>query len=569
MYEIKLPSTSGIKYKPPGRKTRKKRLKEWFRKRCLGCIYCKKKGSRKYDLDSVEDTRKVSFFCRKFWKKTIDQSLPPPVEDFNAKLRALNAQNNDGPSNSSSMVTLPLTPSREATLRRSEDCKWKDSPKIGSTFLGDILGTRDKFLERLEYDRSIPRKKKAKDQTSEVLVADDSGVSANSSPLTRLRTAGGHHRDLGQDWAATGGLQDDDVTGIGSGSDRMLRLHSNRSLSSLGLRSDSMASVYSGAGDGRYGTVAVKGEVEFGLQYNYKTDSLMIRIKQCRDLAQVDAKRNRSDPYVKVYLLPDKSKSGKRKTKVKKHTVNPIFEETLSFNLSLEELKTRTLWLTVWHSDMFGRNDFLGEVMMPLEDKVFDDPAPVWYPLQERTEPFEESVSHKGDVMLALKFVPPGSDTSASGKAGKNKKSRGSLHVLVKEAKNLTGAKANGTSDPFCKSYLLPDKGRSSKQKTPVIRRCLNPAWNYTFVYDDVTLQDLNERALELTVWDHDRLGSNEFLGMVRLSLGTGKYQDKQVEWMDSHDREMALWRSMLDRPNFWVEGCISLRNSNVANSKV
>lgn len=33
--------------------------------------------------------------------------------------------------------------------------------------------------------------------------------------------------------------------------------------------------------------------------------------------------------YVKVYLLPDKSKSGKRKTKVKKHTLNPVFEETL------------------------------------------------------------------------------------------------------------------------------------------------------------------------------------------------------------------------------------------------
>lgn len=33
--------------------------------------------------------------------------------------------------------------------------------------------------------------------------------------------------------------------------------------------------------------------------------------------------------YVKVYLLPDKSKSGKRKTKVKKHTLNPVFEEVL------------------------------------------------------------------------------------------------------------------------------------------------------------------------------------------------------------------------------------------------
>ncbi len=33
--------------------------------------------------------------------------------------------------------------------------------------------------------------------------------------------------------------------------------------------------------------------------------------------------------YVKAYLLPDKSKSGKRKTKVKKHTLNPVFDEML------------------------------------------------------------------------------------------------------------------------------------------------------------------------------------------------------------------------------------------------
>lgn len=52
--------------------------------------------------------------------------------------------------------------------------------------------------------------------------------------------------------------------------------------------------------------------------------------------------------------------------------------------MSLNGLETRTLWLTVWHSDMFGRNDFLGEVRMPLENKIFDDPRPQWYPLQER-----------------------------------------------------------------------------------------------------------------------------------------------------------------------------------------
>ena len=57
-----------------------------------------------------------------------------------------------------------------------------------------------------------------------------------------------------------------------------------------------MASVYSGAGESRYGTVTVRGQVEFGLQYNYKAGALEILVRQCRDLAPVDVKKNRSDP---------------------------------------------------------------------------------------------------------------------------------------------------------------------------------------------------------------------------------------------------------------------------------
>ncbi|XP_057663088.1 uncharacterized protein LOC130898064 isoform X6 [Diorhabda carinulata] len=376
--------------------------------------------------------------------------------------------------------------------------------------------------------------------SSPMLASPRNGTkSATTSPVTSIS------KRIGHDWH-----HEEDL-------DRIVSLHGRASLSTLGARSDSMASVYSGAGEGRYGSVAVRGQVEFGLQYNYKAGALEIQIKQCRDLAPVDIKRNRSDPYVKVYLLPDKSKSGKRKTKVKKHTLNPVFDECLKFHISLNGLETRTLWLTVWHSDMFGRNDFLGEVMMTLENKVFDDPTPKWYNLQERTEPFEDVSSYKGDIIVCLKFVPPDMTIQKKGK-----RSRGALHVLIKEAKSLTAVKANGTSDPFCKSYLLPDKGRSSKQKTPIARRTTNPVWNYTFVYDDVSLQELAERCLELTVWDHDRLASNEFLGGVRFSLGTGKHYGKPVDWMDASGREMSLWKNMLEKPNFWVEGSLSLRSS-------
>jgi synaptotagmin-like protein len=42
--------------------------------------------------------------------------------------------------------------------------------------------------------------------------------------------------------------------------------------------------------------VAVRGEVEFGMVYSIHTGSLDLVVKQCRELAAVDGKRNRSDP---------------------------------------------------------------------------------------------------------------------------------------------------------------------------------------------------------------------------------------------------------------------------------
>jgi hypothetical protein len=36
------------------------------------------------------------------------------------------------------------------------------------------------------------------------------------------------------------------------------------------------------------------------------------------------------------------------------------------YHIGYDELLTRTLLLTVWNDDLFGRNDFLGEVVIPL-----------------------------------------------------------------------------------------------------------------------------------------------------------------------------------------------------------
>ena len=68
--------------------------------------------------------------------------------------------------------------------------------------------------------------------------------------------------------------------------------------------------------------------------------------------------------------------------------------------------------------------------------------------------------------------------------------------------------------------YLLPEKAKGGKQKTGVCRKTVCPKWEHTMAWDDISLEALWDRSLELTVWDHDRLGHNEILGGVRFNLG-------------------------------------------------
>lgn len=72
-------------------------------------------------------------------------------------------------------------------------------------------------------------------------------------------------------------------------------------------------------------------------------------------------------------------------------------------------------------------------------------------------------------------------------------------------------------------SYLLPDNNKSTKHKTAVVRKSVNPQFNHTFTYCGLQPGDLNSVCLELTVWDKESLSSNVFLGGIRLGAGTGK----------------------------------------------
>ncbi|CAM9628236.1 unnamed protein product [Bubo scandiacus] len=337
---------------------------------------------------------------------------------------------------------------------------------------------------------------------------------------------------------------------------------------------NSMLSVYSETGD--YGNVKISGEILLNINYSYKTGALSILVKSCRNLAIADEKKQRTDPYVKAYLLPDKSRQSKRKTKIKSNCTNPDFNETLKYVISHTQLETRTLQLSVWHYDRFGHNSFLGEVEIPLDSWNFENQGDEWFVLQPKVEVATDvGLQYKGELTVVLRYIPPdrnlmlplgqfqGKKSFKKGKKGdSHMPSGGILEVLIKEAKNLTAVKSGGTSDTFVKGYLLPDDSKATKHKTPIIKKSVNPQWNHTFAFSGLNSRDIRNVCLELTVWDKESLSSNIFLGGVRLSTGKGVSNGKEVDWMDSQGEEQHLWQQMIDSPGAPVEGILMLRSS-------
>lgn len=345
----------------------------------------------------------------------------------------------------------------------------------------------------------------------------------------------------------------DDITSESSfGSDILkqtdVQVNSNLSSSKL---SGSLLSLYSDAGD--FGDVPVQGAVQFKLQYEETKKEFQIQIMQCQGLAAANIRKYTSDPYVKTYLLPDRSRPSKRKTSVKKATMDPHYNEILKYKIRKQELQRRTLNLSVWHNDTLGRNVFLGETEMEMSNWDFHDNTLNWYNLHPKPSNLPEGSINQGEVHVALKYVP------ADATEG-NKSLSGEVHIWLKGATQLQQLKPGGV-DSFIRCYILPDTRKKSRQKTRVVKKSLNPIYNHTMVYDGFRLDEIMEASAELSIWDHETF-TNQFLGGVRLNMGTGHSYGQIVDWMDSSEEETAIWKDMIDKPNEWVEAILPLRST-------
>lgn len=103
------------------------------------------------------------------------------------------------------------------------------------------------------------------------------------------------------------------------------------------------------------------------------------------------------------------------------------------------------------------------------------------------------------------------------------------LEVRIIKAQSLPAKDFSGTSDPFVKILLLPDK--KTKLETQVKRKNLNPIWNETFLFQDYPYTKVQERILHLQVLDYDRFSRNDPIGEVNLPLADVDLTQETVLW--------------------------------------
>uniref|UniRef100_A0A3B3Z719 C2 domain-containing protein n=1 Tax=Periophthalmus magnuspinnatus TaxID=409849 RepID=A0A3B3Z719_9GOBI len=116
------------------------------------------------------------------------------------------------------------------------------------------------------------------------------------------------------------------------------------------------------------------GRIQFSIGYSFQNTTLTVKVLKGQDLPAKDFSGT-SDPFVKIYLLPDKKH--KLETKVKRKNLNPHWNETFLFE-GLE----RTLYLQVLDYDRFSRNDPIGEVSIPLNKVELGQMKTFWKELK-------------------------------------------------------------------------------------------------------------------------------------------------------------------------------------------
>lgn len=272
---------------------------------------------------------------------------------------------------------------------------------------------------------------------------------------------------------------------------------------------------------------------------------VVVQVVSCNGLRNADF-MGKSDPFCKIVYEADGKATEIGKTKTIDETLDPVWENEI---FTAENVPTKILeggekpnasvTVSVFDADVFA-SDFLGSVKLEWET-LMTPGVHVW---KLQTDTTQSKKRAKGSMTVKIEY-----------------KARVELRLMeaigLRDADTILGPghgnkDGTGSSDPYCVVKYCGKK----VGKTKVLKNKLNPKWYETFdiaVPVGGAVEEKEDEMLTIEVWEYDLIGSDDFLGQVKvrraallhphnetqhwkLTARGGKHKDKHVQgYLDMH----------------------------------
>lgn len=264
-------------------------------------------------------------------------------------------------------------------------------------------------------------------------------------------------------------------------------------------------------------------KVWFAVKHREKENKLEVEILKAIFKQDRDRSRTVSDEaYIRIMLLPDEQNS--YRTKSKKKTMTPKFNEKFTFELAAEEARDRVLRLSSYMMDRRNVRNCLGHVLVNLEDVNIEEGDTLVRDLQATAQP-----STLGDINYSMNYQP------------NNEK----LKITIIKCRHLKKLKAMPISDfeaptLFIKAQIICGRKQFDKKMTKGLPANHDPAFNEVMTFN-LTQKQMSNTSVILTVMTSQIRGDD----MYEEIYGTSTVGP----FMFAHGQELQHWKEMLAKP--------------------
>ncbi|XP_002736054.1 uncharacterized protein LOC100371008 [Saccoglossus kowalevskii] len=277
------------------------------------------------------------------------------------------------------------------------------------------------------------------------------------------------------------------------------------------------------------------GELKFALEYFWEKRELKVTVLKAERIGNQYLLSHNCSSYLKLYIMPGKQQ--RKHTRTVKRTRDPIFNEEFYFHgLNASDLRHLKLRMKLFNKGSnIKRDEFLGEVQVLLGTLDFSQETRMWKDLQPKTD-----IEDLGMLNVSVCYQPR----------------QRQIVITIVRAKDLPKNSITGAPDPYVKiefTYNDKTKGHTIMHKqTRVRKKTTTPVFKeaFTFTVGNSIVDDTDTHvSIIMTVYDHDRIRSDEAIGEVR--LGYRATEESELDhWqaiMKTPDQPVPTWHNLME----------------------